>query len=42
MDVIDVLDARFWQAPHLQLDSYAAFDIRERDRPRYPGIAARR
>ena len=39
---MDVIDACFWQAPHPQLDSYAAFDIRERGRPRYPGIVARR
>jgi hypothetical protein len=41
VEVVDVLDARFWQAPHVQLDLHAALDIRKGGRPAHPRIADR-
>ena len=42
MDVVYVLDASFWQAPHTQLDLNSALDVHKRSNPTHPGVAARR
>ena len=38
VDVVDVLDTRFWQTSHVQLDPHAAFDAREPGRPAHPEL----
>jgi hypothetical protein len=36
VNVVDILHTRFWQTPHIQVDLYATFDVRECGRSAHP------
>ena len=41
VEMVDVLNAFFWQTLHVQLDLYATLDVREGGSPAHPRIAER-